>query len=306
MATGKIVDPTNSFDWALIKSFLAVMDSGTLMGAARRLKTTQPTVGRHIEALESQLGVNLFERSGRGLTPTGGASLIAEQARQMQAGAEGLARAIAGQDTKSAGLVRIAASRMVSLHWLPVIVGQIQAELDNIDITIVASDEVSNLLRRDADIAIRMVQPQQNTLIARKIGELPIVPCASRQYLARWGRPRQLQDLLAHRLIGPESDESFLQAIKKMETVFGVAPGSIRHSCRSDDYAVQFACIKAGLGVGFANQNVVVSDPDIERLPFDVPAAPLPVWLAVHREIRTSPRIRRVFDLLAEKLKEAL
>ncbi|MEO8249410.1 MAG: LysR family transcriptional regulator [Burkholderiales bacterium] len=198
-----------AFDWALVRSFLAVVDTGSLLAASRRLATTQPTVGRHIEAFEAQLGKILFERTGRGMTPTADARSIAGHARAMQAGADGLAQAVTGSDRTVTGLVRVSASVTLAQHLLPAMVAQLQVEAPDIDIAIVASDEVSNLLRRDADIAIRMVRPGQSSLIARRLGEFKILPCASRHYLDRFGVPRTPTDLASHRMVGSDRDPSF-------------------------------------------------------------------------------------------------
>lgn len=298
--------PDVRFDWSLIQTFLSVMDAGSLLGASRRLHLSQPTVGRHIEALETQLGVDLFERTGRGLTPTVAATQIADQARQMQQGADGLARRLQGADKSGAGLVRVAASRMIALHHMPSIVAAIQAAHEHIDIAVVASDGVTNLLRRDADIAIRMVQPRQSSLVVRRLGAVPIVPCASQRYLSRWGTPKSARELLHHRLVGADRDESFRQSVAGFAKAFDLAPSEIRVSYRSDDFATQFEAVRAGLGIGFLSLAAVRTAPDVVRLPFDLPIAPLPVWLAVHREIRSSPRIRLVFDELAAQLKKVI
>ena len=299
-----VPEPELRFDWSLIQTFLAVLEAGSLLGASRRLRMSQPTVGRHIEALEKQLGVDLFERTGRGLTPTGTATRLTEQARQMQQGADGLARHLQGADKSRAGLVRVSASRMIALHHLPSIVAAIQAEHEHVDIAVVASDGVTNLLRRDADIAIRMVQPQQGSLVVRRLGTIPVVPCASQHYLARWGTPKSARELLHHRLVGADRDESFRQAVAAFATAFDFDPAEIRLVYRSDDFAAQFEAVRTGLGVGFLSLAAVQKTPELVRLPVELPLPSLPVWLAVHREIRTNPRIRLVFNALADHLKK--
>ena len=294
------------FDWALVRSFLAVIDTGSLLAASRRLATTQPTVGRHIEALEAQLGKVLFERTGRGLTPTADARLIAGHARQMQSGADRLAQAVTGSDRATSGLVRISASVTLAQHLLPAMVGSLQAEAPDIDIAIVASDEVSNLLRRDADIAIRMVRPAQSSLVARRLGEFRIVPCASRRYLDRYGTPRSPADLVSHRMIGSDRDPAFHRQVAQFSAQIGIDPSQLRLSVRSDNFPTQFAAVRAGLGLGFATEYMIRSDPEVVALPFDPGLPRLPVWLVVHREIRANPRIRTVFDALARLLKAEL
>ncbi len=294
------------FDWDLVRSFLAVVDAGSLLAASRRLSVSQPTIGRHIEALEAQIGKVLFERTGRGLTPTADARTIAAHARTMQAGADQLARAVAGSDRAKTGLVRVTASVTVAQHLLPGMVGRLQAESPDIDIAIVASDDLSNLLARDADIAIRMVRPAQSGLVARRLGEFRILPCASLRYLDRFGTPRRPADLLAHRLVGSDLDPVFRRQMGGLATGLGIDPSSLRICVRSDSFPTQFAAIRAGLGVGFATDYMIRSHPDVASLPIDLPLPRLPVWLVVHREVRSNPRIRAVFDSLARSMKSEI
>lgn len=298
--------PRHDFDWTLVRSFLAVIDTGSLLAASRRLATSQPTVGRHIDALEAQLGRVLFERTGRGLAPTADAHLIAGHARRMQAGADALAQAVTGSDAAMGGLVRVTASATLAQHLLPPMIASIQALAPDIDIAIVASDELSNLLRRDADIAIRMVRPEQSSLIARRLGEYRILPCASRQYLARHGAPRRPADLAGHRLVGSDRDQGFHRQFAQFAATIGLSGAQLRVAVRSDSFPTQFAAIRAGLGIGFATEYMIRADPEIVALPFELPLPRLPVWLVVHREIRANRRIRTVFDALARLLKAQL
>src|SRR5687768_3888497 len=151
----------SNFDWSLVRSFLAALDHGSLLGAARALGSTQPTLGRHIAELEAQLGVVLFERTGRGLLPTETALRLADSARAMENGAHQFARNLSGAQTGVSGTVRITASQPVACVVMPAILAQMRLALPEVQVELVASNEVSNLLRREADIALRMVQPQQ-------------------------------------------------------------------------------------------------------------------------------------------------
>lgn len=290
------------FDWALVRVFLAVLDSGSFLAAARRLGSAQPTVGRQVESLERQLGLPLFERTGRGVQPTEAARRIAAEARRMQAGAERLAGVLAAGPRQPSGLVRISASRMVALHTLPWVLAGLQSHAPDIDVAVVATDEVSNLLRRDADIAIRMVRPVQASLITRRLGDIRIVPCAARHYLARWGTPQTLVDLAAHRLIGPDRDRATVEQMQGLSRLADLSPDDLRRSLRCDDFPTQFAAIRAGLGIGFASEPVVRAHPELEIIPLALPLPSLPLWLTVHREIRGSARIRLVYDYLAREL----
>ena len=158
---------TKSFDWALVKSFVAVLDTGSLMGAARKLGAQRPTLSRHIAELEAQLGTPLFERTGRGVVPTAAALAIETAAREMDIGVVALARVLARQNETTTGVVRISATQEVSSYLLPPVLAALQAVEPNIQIELVASNTISNLLRREADIAVRMVRPSQGSLVAK-------------------------------------------------------------------------------------------------------------------------------------------
>lgn len=309
--TSKPKTPANTsgnkqFDWDLIQSFVAVMEAGSLTGAARALSSTQPTLSRHIELLEIQLGKVLFERTGRGLEPTYSAHTIAKYAYKMRSEADSLARAAAAEGAGGRPFVRIAASRQLALQILPTLITEIQSRSPEIDIGIVASDDVSNLLRRDADIAIRNVRPDQSSLIAKRLGETPVKAYASNSYLKRNGRPTSLSDLVGHRLVGGDRDSNFARSMEQAAQSIGACASDIRVAVRSDDYVDQFAAVKEGLGIGFSLACFIERHKDLTELPLNLPLPTVPFWLVVHREIRTAPAIRVVFDTLSQLLKEQL
>lgn len=289
----------HGFDWRLVRSFLAALDRGSLLAGARALNMSQPTLGRHIAELESQLGVVLFERTGRGLVPTATALQLSAAARSMEAGALQLERTLFGVQTETAGTVRITASVPVAVQLLPPVLASLRQTLPDIQIELVSSNQVSNLLRREADIALRMVRPDQSSLIAKKIGHVGLGAYAHRSYLARRGVPRKAADLLAHELIGSDADSGILLGFQAM----GYPVTRESFALRTDDFIVQWQAVRAGLGVGFVADYVARGDPEVVRvLPGLLKIPPLPMWLAVHREIRGNRRIRAVYDFLAQAL----
>ena len=293
----------NSFDWGLVRSFLAALDHGSLLGAARVLHMSQPTVGRHIAELESQLGVVLFERTGRGLVPTATALQLAEAARSMETGAHQLARTLTGAQTQTTGTVRITASVPVAVMVLPKLLARMRLALPEVQVELVSSNQVSNLLRREADIAVRMVRPEQSTLIAKKMGNVALGAFAHQAYLARRGPLRKPEDLLHHDLIGSDADTTILQGFQAL----GLPAGREAFVLRTDDFIAQWRAVQAGLGIGFTTAYLARTDPEVVQvLPGLLKIPALPMWLAVHREIRTNPRIRAVFDFLAEALPHAI
>lgn len=290
------------FDWSLVRSFLAVLEKGSLLAASRHLQLSQPTIGRHVAELESQLGLVLFDRNGRGLLPTEAAYHLAESARIMQSGADQLARNVLGADLGASGTVRITASQPVSCYVLPPLLAQMRLSLPDVQVELVASNEVSNLLRREADIAVRMVQPQQASIIARRVGKVTLRACAHQDYLRRRGVPRQPNDLLAHDLIGGDRNDDTLKGFAAQ----GLVVGREQFAFRADDLIVVWQAVRAGLGVGFVSEHLIRSDPAVIPVLPKLKIEPLPVWLAVHKEIRTSKRIRAVYDFLADAIPGAL
>ena len=292
------VKPAVDFDWTLMRSFLAVLDAGSLLGAARRLQQSQPTLGRHIQMLETQLGTALFERTGRGLTPTVASREIAEHARAMQDAAAALQRELSRSSSDLTGSVRLTASQTVATYLLPPLIGKLRKEAPEIQIELVASDEVKNLLRREADIALRMVRPEQESLIARKVGTLALGTYASRKYLKAHGTPTTAIDLLHHQLIGYDRVLTILQGF----SAFGETVNRENFAFRTDDNVVQWEALRAGLGIGFVADFLAKADRTVARVLPDLHIPELPVWLTTHREIHGNPRIRRVYDFLATEL----
>jgi len=290
------------FDWTLIRSFLAVMEAGSLTGAARRLGAHQPTLGRHVAELETQLGGALFERTGRGLSPTALARQIAAAAEQMQTAADSLGRAARGQQHETRGTVRITASEMVAAWLLPPLLAELQRREPGIAIELVASNQISNLLRREADIAVRMVRPGQGTLVARKIGDMGIGAYAHEDYLRRAGTPATMADLRQHRLIGMDTDDT----LRRGFSLAGLPLAREDFALRTDNHIVYGRLLAAGAGVGFAVDYNARQWPGLVRLLPDLPVPPLPCWLTVHREIHGNRLIRLVYDYLAEAIPAAL
>ena len=252
--------------------------------------------------LEAQLGLVLFERSGRGLVATPQALALVEAARQMEGGAARLIRLAQGSEVEQQGPVRITASQPVACWLLPPLLAQMRELLPRIEVSLVASNAVSNLLRREADIALRMLRPEQASLSMRRIGQISIVACAHADYLRRRGVPLRLQDLAGHDVVGGDNQDE----IGKGMLALGLPADQLRYGLRSDDLIVQWAAVRAGLGVGFIADFVQRGDPQVSALLPMLPLPRFPIWLTVHREVHSSARIRAVYDFLAERVPLAL
>lgn len=292
----------DGFDWSLVRSFLAVLDAGSMSAAAKRLGARQPTLSRQIAALEDQLGAPLFERTGRGATPTALALAVAEDARAMQEGAERLRHRLTRAQAQTTGDVRITTSQVAASYLLPPVLASLQAAEPGIRIELVSSNTLTNLLRREADIAVRMARPEQGSLVARKLADIPIVACAHVDYLARAGTPRRPEDLGRHRLIGYDRDETMVRAF----AAAGLPISRDQFTVRTDDQLAFGRLVAAGAGIGFVAAYNLAWLPGVVPILPGMPIPPLPCWLAVHREIRGNPLVRRTFDFLAEQIPLAL
>ena len=286
-------------DWNLIRSFVAVAETGSLSAAARRLSSSQPTLGRHVSELEQALGVVLFRRGRRGYEMTDAGRALLDRGRRMVEDAAAFSRLALGATEKIAGTVRITASEIVAAYVLPPLLAELAVAEPGIEVEIVASNLVDNLLRRDADIAVRMVRPSQSDLVARKIADLPLCACAALRYLDRRGRPARAEDLLDHDLVGFDRGDDIVRGFAAL----GVVTDRHAFRLRSDNQIVLWQAIRAGNGIGFAQRGLARSDPQVETLLPDLALPALPMWLAMHEDVRTSPRIRRVADHLYEGLR---
>jgi len=292
----------NNLDWALLRSFLAVVDGGSLSAAAKGIGATQPTLSRHIRELETALGVILFTRSAQGLDPTKAALGLVDDARAMGAAAEALNLKAQGRSQRLSGTVRITASVIVANLVLPPLLASLRQSEPSIQLEIVASDANQNLLRRDADIAIRMADPTQNALIARKLGHTPIGLFATRDYLHRRGRPVSKEDLHRHDLIGFDRSEFLVRAF----AVRDIHLAREEFALRTDDAMLTWNLLLAGAGVGIAQVILANRHPELEQVDVGVELGSLPVWLVMSEEVRGNARIRRVADFLSAGLSSVL
>lgn len=286
--------PQTEIDWSLLRSFLAVAEAGSMSRGAQTLGSSQPTLSRQMAALEQHLGQALFERTTRGLALTAAARALLPAARRMRESAAELALAAAGQQQSVAGTVRLTASEIVSAYLLPDVVVNMRQAHPEIQVELVASNEAEDLLQRDADIALRMFRPMQPALVARKLADWPVDLYAHRRYIVRHGMP-SLQTLHRHCWIGQDRGDQYLQGFRAA----GLEVEREFFDFRCDNQIVGWQAMRAGLGIGAGLRRVAAKDAELVRVLPEVPIAPLPVWLTAHRELKSTPRLRLVFDALA-------
>ena len=284
--------------WELLRSFLAALQAGSLSGAARALKLTQPTVGRHIDQLEKALGTVLFTRSQHGLQPTDAAVELAPHAQAMAASAGALMRAASGKLHVIDGTVRLSASEVFAVEVLPPMLANLREQHPQLALELVASDELRDLLRRDVDLAVRNVRPTQTGLLAKKIGTVTLGLHAHRRYLEAHGIPRTLEDLSDHALIGYDQETPAVRTLQASGMRFTRAVFALR----TDSNLAQLAAIRAGYGIGICQVPLGRRDADLVRLLPKHFAFGLEAWLVMHENLRGNPRMRVVFDHLDGQL----
>jgi len=285
-------------NWETYRSFLAVMNEGSLSAAARKLALTQPTIGRHIDQLESDLAVSLFTRSQSGLMATQAARDLLPHAQAMASAADALVRASSGAESEERGTVRLTASVMIGGEVLPPILTAFREMHPGIAIELVLSDVTADLLRRDADIAVRMVQPKQEALVARKIGRIALGLFAHRRYLERHGTPRSFDDVTHHSLIGFDQETAVVRALRGM----GLKLTRDMFSLRCDADLAQMAALRAGYGLGVCQLGIARRDPDLVQVLASEFKFEIEMWLVTHKDLRNVRRTRLLFDHLIESL----
>lgn len=294
-------DPAR-IDWNLLRAFVAVVEQGSLTRAAQHLGTSQPTLSRQIAALEAAAGVPLFERTARRLVPSAQARAMADPAARMLAAAQACAQAAAAPAEQLAGTVRLTASEVVSAHVLPPMLVRLAQAHPEIQVELVASDALGNLLEREADIAVRMVQPTQGAVITRHLADWPLAFYAHRNLLAQAGGRITMAQLPQVRKLGFDQSTLMIEGFRRA----GHAVDRRFFEFRCDSQLVLFEALRAGVGVGVAITHLADQQPQLQRVLHEL-AAPLlpvlPVWLTAHRELRHNRRLRTVFDFLAGELK---
>ncbi len=290
----------NAPGWDLWRAFDAAMEERTLSGAARRLGVTQPTLGRQIEALEESLGFSLFVRSQKGLSPTEAALGVAPLARNMAATAEAILRTAKGGQEQDAGSVRLSAPEIVSHKILPGMIADFCAEYPRIDVELRVSNAVDNILAREADIAVRMVEPSQQALVSRKIGDVEIGLYAHRSYIERNGMPLSIDDAPDHRLIGYDTLGYPMEHARQL----GFDMIRSDFSLRTDNDIVQNELIMAGAGIGGMAKSFAEGHPDLVPVMHNQFCLTLGMWLVMHEDMRDAGPTRLLFDFLVRRLGE--
>lgn len=289
---------TVNFDWNKARAFLVTAEEGSLSAAARALNLSQPTLGRQVTALEEELGVTLFERAGKGLVLTDSGHTLLEQVREMGAAASRFSMSALGQNESLEGTVCISASEVTAAFSLTPLIQKLQAKAPGIQIELIATNEVSDLSRREADIALRAFRPTQPDLIVRRLKNQYARMYATPAYLAQLGNPTTPAELNSAHFIGFPDTAAYIEAMKH----FGLQLAPRNFPITTANHLVHWELVKQGAGIGIMPDVIGDIDPTVCRVLPDAAPFDVDVWLVVHQELRTNRRIRYVYDFLAEEL----
>jgi DNA-binding transcriptional LysR family regulator len=285
--------------WDLYRSFLAVLRLGSLSAAGRALGLTQPTIGRQIAMLQAALGGRvLFTRSQTGLMPTAAAHELRPHAEDMAAAAAAFVRMGSGNVEETAGVVRLAAADVIGVEVLPPILSEFRHQYPNTVIELSVSNQMADLLRRDADIAVRMVRPKQKALLAKRAGTIVLGFYAHRRYLERYGYPERLEDLVQHTIIG-------FDRVAPAAVFFETVPIPVSRELfafRCDNDLALLAALRSGFGIGMCHTGLARRDPDLLPLLGKQFKVELEIWIVMHNELKRISRMRLMFDHLAVNL----
>ena len=288
-------------DWNQARAFCATAENGSLSAAAKQLGLTQPTLSRQVSSLEQALGIDLFERVGKRLELTDAGQALLKHAKQMTEAANAMMLAASGQSDAVEGVVSISATDGVSAHFLPAILERLRVDAPGITVEISVSNTISDLLRREADIAIRHVRPEEPELIGKLLREPVAHFYATRKWIAENGHPRVPEDIADKDFIGFDREGRYIEHLRGIG--FSVDESNFPLLCNNSLVATELA--RRGLGINVMMREIAEQDPDFVRILDDLPPITFPIWLVTHRELRTNRRIRIVYDALAEGLKTA-
>jgi len=293
-----------NFDWNQVRAFLATAEEGSLSAAARALGSTQPTLGRQVSALEDTLGVTLFERTSRTLMLTQAGQELLRHVRDMGDAAQRVSLVAAGQSQDVTGTVTVTASDIMSSCYLPRLLADLRMQAPGLVVHVLASNELQDLTRREADIAIRHVRPEQPDLIAKKLGVRMARFYAARSYLDRRGRLKTAEDLAKHDYVITSFQNSNIAQMVEGMKARGFPLTVEQVVAASDLGPTTLNMVRAGMGLAILPDELAVKIPELEVVLPDGPSIEFPIWLTTHRELQTSRRLRVVFDALDQGLRD--
>jgi DNA-binding transcriptional LysR family regulator len=280
-------------DWEDIRHFLAVAQSGTLSAAARSLKVDHATVSRRLAALEASLDVRLVDRLPRSCRLTAIGRQVLERAMEMEAGAHGIARLAKAAHAPLVGRVMLSAPPVLVAHLLAEQLARFRAEHPDIRLSLSAQGQQVSLSRREADVALRLVRPDERGSVTRKVGTMPFGLYAHRSY-AHLAAPERWQFIAF--------DQSFAD-MPQQKWLLGIA-GDRPVACELNQISEHLIAVRAAVGVAGLPCFLGDGDHDLARIHEDVPYFVRDIWLVVHRDLSKTPAVRAVTDFVAAVVSE--
>jgi DNA-binding transcriptional LysR family regulator len=284
--------------WEWYRTFLKVLETGSLSAAGRAMGLTQPTVGRHIDNLETALGLKLFIRSFYGFAPTDAALELKPSAASVAATTAALRRVASSHGSGVRGTVRLTASEIISVEVLPPILAALRNEHPALTIELVMSNKADDLLHREADIAVRMFRPVQEALVAKRVGGIEVGLHAHKRYLTAHGTPKSIAALSDHALVGYDYESAYVRRFQEQFPWFSRAALAFR----ADSDLAQLAAIRAGFGIGICQSALAAKDKALVRLLPTQFSIVMDTWVAMHEDLRQSPRCAATFAALVAGL----
>ncbi|MGW8247786.1 MAG: LysR family transcriptional regulator [Acidiferrobacterales bacterium] len=286
----------NNVDWSLIRSFLAVSRHGSLSAAARELGVSQPTLSREIQSLESTTGLNLFRRTTQGLSLTKQGQTLVEAAGHMDEAADQFIRQASGLSAELEGDVRISVNEIIGIYMLPPAIAAFREQHPGVQVEIVITNRASSLSKREADIALRMFQPDQPDLVARRLPDLEMGFYAHRDYVARHGNPTNFEEFKQQTILGFDEGMDFINGARALGYEFVKKDFAVR----TDHMLAQIALLRAGAGIGGTHVEIAKYFPELVRVMEFVPLPRLEFWCVCHADVQFNSRIRAMMQFLVQ------
>ncbi len=283
-------------DWDDLHSFLAVARHGSLSAAARALGVQQTTMGRRLAGLEDRAGVRLLQKTPRGYTLTSAGEAILGNVERIESETLAIERRITGRDARLEGTVRVTMVESIAIHVVVPALPDLRRRHPGIVLDIAASTRVMSLTMREADIALRFGRLRQNDLAVRRIADVGFGLFAAPAYLAAHGMPQP--GGAGHSLVLNEPD---MMDLPEMAWCIAALPEATP-VLRTNSRLAQLAAVRAGIGI---LGRYLADSEGLTRLSVADPPPVRELWMAVHNDIRHTPRIRAVTDFLASTVRDA-
>ncbi|MFY0682336.1 MAG: LysR family transcriptional regulator [Thalassovita sp.] len=293
-----MINQATNFDWNHIRAFLAVVQEGSLSGAARSLGQTQPTLSRQINGLEAALQTSLFIRGTRETTLTDTGAALFEQVQAMADAATQISRIATGRNQTLKGTIKITATDAMVSYVLPKCLKMLREKHPDVHVDLIPSQAQTDLTRHEADIAVRHVRPDQPDLIARWIGDFDVALFASPDYLASLPSPVTAETIAAADFIGFEHPDRLVKQINDL----GVPVSADNFKIVATSGVVLYELAAEGLGVALLPTAVAAARFGLVPVLPDLPSIRMPIWLVTHKDVQTNLRIRLCFNLISEAL----